>query len=220
MLRGILMGVLERIENIIRANLSDLLEKPGDPEKLLGRFISEMESELADARAQIAAAIREGKRLNALCIAEEQSAEKWHKKAVLAVQHGKDNLAKEALLRKRAVSTLAKDYRRECSLNEEVVVSLKSALKALEAKIQEAKREKNELIMRKRQIEVDRLLGRDSLADKRATLERMEDKVISLSAEVEVMEEFNGDNLATRLREEELDAELAKLKDRMKSEKS
>ncbi len=51
-------------------------------------------------------------------------------------------------------------------------------------------------------------------------MERMEDKVISLSAEVEVMEEFSGDKLAARLREEELETELAKLKDRMKSEKS
>ena len=48
------MGVLERIESIIRANLSDLLEKPGDPEKALGRLISDMESELADARARVA----------------------------------------------------------------------------------------------------------------------------------------------------------------------
>jgi len=220
MLRGILMGVLERIESIIKANLSDLLEKPGDPEKLLERLISEMELELANARAQIAAAIREGKRLNLLCIEGEQSAEKWHKKAVLAVQHDKDNLAKEALLRKRVASASAADYRRECNLNEEVIVSLKSALKALKVKIQEAKRKKNELVVRKRQIEVDRLLGRDSLAAKRATLERMEDKVISLSVEVEVMEEFSGDKLAVRLREEELEAELAKLKDRMKSEKS
>ncbi len=85
--------------------------------------------------------------------------------------------------------------------------------------IQEAKRKKNEAIMRKRQIEVDRLLGRDTIAGKRATLERMEDKVISFSAEVEVMEEFSGDKLAARLREEELETELAKLKDRINSEK-
>ncbi len=214
------MGVLERIESIIRANLSDLLEKPGDPEKTLGRLISDMESELADARSQMASTIREGKRLKALCIEDEQSAEKWQKKAVLAVQHGKDELAREALLRKRAASALAEEYGQECNLHEEVVVSLKSALKALEAKIQETKRKKDELVMRKRQMDVDRLLGRGAMADKESTLERMEDRVISLSAEVEAMEEMNGDELAARLRAEELEAELAKLKDKMKSEKS
>jgi phage shock protein A len=220
MSRGIFMGVLERIESIIRANLSDLLAKPGDPEKAIEHLISDMESELAEARVQIATAIREGKRLKMLCIESEQSAEQWQRKAVLAVQRGKDDLAKEALLRKRAASALAEDYKQECELHEEVVVSLKSALKALEAKIQEAKREKSELIVRRRQIEVNRLLGQDAIANDRSTLKRMEDRVISLSAEVEAMEEINGDDLAARLREEELEAELAKLKDRMKSEKS
>lgn len=214
------MGVLERIESIIRANLSDLLEKPGDPEKALGRLISDMESELADARAQMAATIREGKRLKMLCIENEQSAQKWQKKAVLAVQHGRDELAREALLRKRAASVLADDYKRECDLHEEVVVSLKSALKALEAKIQEIKRKKDELIVRRRQMEVDRLLGRDAIADKESTLERMENRVMSLSAEVEALEEINDDELTARLREEELEAELAKLKDKMARGKS
>jgi phage shock protein A len=214
------MGVLERIESIIRANLNDLLEKPGDPERAFGHLISDMESELADARVQMATAIREEKRLKKLCIENEQSAEEWHKKAVLSVQRGKDDLAKEALLRKRATSTLAEDYRRECDLHAEVVISLKSALKALEAKIQEAKREKNELIMKKRQLEVDRILGQNAITDERSMLKRMEDKVISLSAEVEAMEEINGDDLTARLREEELEAELAKLKDKMKSKES
>ena len=54
------MGVLERIESIIKANLNDLLDKTGDPEKALRQLISDMEAELADARVQMAAAVREG----------------------------------------------------------------------------------------------------------------------------------------------------------------
>ncbi len=210
------MGVLERIESILKANLNDLLGKTEHPEKLLGQLISDMESELANARTQMAAAIREGKRLKALCIENEQSAEQWQKKAVLAVQHGKDDLAKEALLRKRAASALAEDYKRECDLHEEVLTSLKSSLKALEVKIQEARRKKDELIVRKKRIEADRLLSGDAMADKRSTFARMEDKITSLTAEAEAMAEICGDDIDVRLREEELEAELAKLKDKMK----
>lgn len=222
MLRGIDMGVLERIESIIKANLNDLLGKTGNPEKILGQLISDMESELADARSQIASTIREGKRLEMLCAENEQVAEQWQKKAVLAVQHGKDDLAREALLRKRSASALVEDYRRECELHAEVLASLKSALRALEAKIQEATRKKDELIVRKRQAEVDRLLGRDIMADKRAVFERIEDRIMSLSAEAEALSEINsnGDEMAAKQREEELEAELAKLKDKMRSEKS
>jgi phage shock protein A len=220
MLRGISMGVLERIESIIKANLNDLLGKTGNPEKILGQLISDMESELADARSQIASTIREGKRLKALCIENEQLAEQWQKKAVLAVQHGKDDLAREALLRKRSASALAEDYRREYDLHAEVLASLKSALRALEAKIQEARRKKDELIVRRRQAEVDRLLGRDMMADKMSVFGRMEDRIMSLSAEAEALSQINGDELTARQREEELEAELAKLKDKMRNEKS
>ena len=215
---NISMGVLERIESIIRANLSDLLDGAGDPDKVLARLVLDMEAELADAKAQMAAAIREGKRLKMFCIENQQSAEKWQKKAILGVQHGKDDLAREALLRKRTAEALVEDYRREYELHDEVIVSLKSALKALEAKIQEVKRKKTELVMRKRQMEFGRLLGRNAMADGESELERLEGKIVSLDAEVEALSEISDDELTVRFREEELEVELAKLKDKMRSE--
>ena len=214
------MGVLERIESIIKANLNDLLEKTRDPDKILGQLISDMQSELADARGQMAAAIREGERLRMLRIENERLAEDWQKKAVLAVQHGRDELAREALLRKRSASALAEDYSRECDLHAEVLVSLKSALKALEAKIQEARRKKDDLIIRKRRAEVDRLLGQDIIADKKAVFDRIENKIMSLSAEAEALADTSNDEIASRQREEELEAELAKLKEKLRSEDS
>ena len=121
------MGVLERIESIVKANLNDLLGKTEDPEKILKQWILDMESELANAKDQVAAVIREGKRLKMLCIENEKLSENWQKKAVLAVKYGKDDLAKEALLRKRSASVLVEDYRQESDLHEEVIASLKSS---------------------------------------------------------------------------------------------
>ena len=212
------MGVLERIESIIRANLGDLLDGAEDPDKALARLVLDMEAELADAKAQMAAAIREGKRLKMFCIENQQSAEKWQKKAILGVQHGKDDLAREALLRKRTAEALAEDYRREYELHDEVIVSLKSALKALEVKIQEAKRKKTELVMRKRRMEIDLLMERNAMADGESELERLEGKIVSLDAEVDALSEISDDELTVRFREEELEVELAKLKDKMRSE--
>ena len=60
------MGVLERIESIVKANLNDLLGKTDGLEKALEQLISDMESESADARKQVAATIREEKRLKML----------------------------------------------------------------------------------------------------------------------------------------------------------
>ena len=214
------MGVLERIENIIKANLNDLLEKTENPEKTLDQLISDMESELADARDQMAAAIREGKLLRMHYIENQQLADKWQEKAVLAVKYGKDELAKEALLRKRSALALAEDYKLECDLHSEVTTSLKSALKALEMKIQEVKRKKDELVMKKRQAAVNQLLERDIIAGKSSEFERIENKIMSFSTEAEMLAEFSSDELAAKQREEELEAELAKLKEKLRSENS
>lgn len=213
------MGVLERLEKIVKANLNDLLEKTANPEKILEQLISDMQSELADARDQLAAAIREGKRLRALCAENEQLAEKWQKKAILAVQYSKDNLAREAILRKRSAMASAEDYRRESGIHEEATESLKSALNALEAKIQEAKRKKEELIARKRKAEISQLLRRN-ISDKMSVFGRMESKITSLDAEARALEALNrldSNELITRQREEELEAELAKLKEKLKN---
>ena len=221
MLRCTDMGVLERIENIIKANLNDRLEKTEDTEKVLGQLISDMESELANARAQMAATMREGKRLRLLRIENEELAEKWQEKAVLAIQYGKDDLAREALLRKRSASALADDYRRECDSHEEVFTTLKSALNALEMKIQDARRRKDDLIMRKRQAAVRQLLGQDIMTSKDSTFRRIEDRITNLSVEAETLAEINSNgSIRDNQREAELDAELAKLKARMRNGKS
>ena len=214
------MGVLERIESIIKANLNDLLGKTENPEKMLQQLILDMESELAEARDQVVAAIREEKRLRMLRIENEKLAEKWQKKAMLAVQYGKDDLAREAILRKRSAAALAEDCEQESHLHAEVIASLRASLSALEAKIREAKQRKDELIVRKRRAKLDQLLGQDIIADKKAVFDRIENKIISLSAEAEALTDTSNDEIASRQREEELEAELAKLKEKLRSEDS
>ena len=214
------MGVLERIESIIKANLNDLLGKTENPEKMLQQLILDMESELAEARDQVVAAIREEKRLRMLRIENEKLAEKWQKKAMLAVQYGKDDLAREAILRKRSAAALAEDCEQESHLHAEVIASLKASLSALEAKIREAKQRKDELIVRKRRAKLDQLLGQDIIADKKAVFDRIENRIISLSAEAEALTDTSNDEIASRQREEELEAELAKLKEKLRSEDS
>ena len=212
------MGVLERIESIIKANLNDLLGKTENPEKMLQQLILDMESELAEARDQVVAAIREEKRLRMLRIENEKLAEKWQKKAMLAVQYGKDDLARESILRKRSAVALAEDCEQESHLHAKVIASLKASLSALEAKIQEAKQKKDELIIRKRRAKLDQLLGQDIIADKKAVFDRIENKIMSLSADAEALADTSNDEIVSRQREEELEAELVKLKEKLRSE--
>src|SRR5437764_1067203 len=93
------MGIFDRLSTLIRSNINDLINRAEDPEKMLNQLIVDMRSQLAKAKQQVAAAIADEKRLAAQVDQEKKSAEDWERRAVLAVQETRDDLAKQALLR-------------------------------------------------------------------------------------------------------------------------
>lgn len=211
------MGVLERIESIIKANLNDLLKKTNDPEKILQQLIIEMQGELAEAKIQMASAMREGKRLKTLSIENRQLAEKWNKKAILSVQMGKDDLAREAIIKKRTALALVEEYEKEWEIHEGVISSLKSALKTLENKIKEVENRRNELTINRKRTVIDNNFDQ-SLGEKISVFKKIESKIMSFGAEVEALEELRSSDTKSSQREMELEAELEKLKEKLKSD--
>src|SRR2546427_6148081 len=93
------MGIFDRLSTLIRSNISDLIARAENPEKMLNQLIVDMRSQLAKAKQQVAGAIADEKRLAAQVEQEKKSAEDWEKRAVLAVQEGGDEPAKQGLQR-------------------------------------------------------------------------------------------------------------------------
>src|SRR3989449_10364942 len=92
------MGIFDRLSTLIRSNINDLISRAENPEKMLNQLIVDMRTQLAKAKQQVAAAIADEKRLSAQAEQEKKLAEDWEKRAVLAVQGGRDRLAKQARL--------------------------------------------------------------------------------------------------------------------------
>ena len=93
------MGIFDRLSTLIKSNLNDLISSAENPEKMLNQIIVDMRNQLAKAKQQVAAAIADEKRLKDQADAEFKLADDWEKRAMLAVQEGRDDLAKQALLR-------------------------------------------------------------------------------------------------------------------------
>ncbi|HEX4634468.1 MAG TPA: PspA/IM30 family protein, partial [Gemmatimonadales bacterium] len=93
------MGIFDRLSTLIRSNINDLISRAENPEKMLNQLIVDMRSQLAKAKQQVASAIADEKKLSAQAEQEKKMAEDWERRAVLAVQEGRDDLAKQALLR-------------------------------------------------------------------------------------------------------------------------
>src|SRR5437899_12980994 len=122
------MGIFDRLSTLIRSNISDLIARAENPEKMLNQLIVDMRSQLAKAKQQVAGAIADEKRLAAQVEQEKQSAGDWEKGAVLAGQEGRDDLAKQALVRDKEHAQAAVQLHETWGNHREETERLKRAL--------------------------------------------------------------------------------------------
>src|SRR5207302_5351308 len=197
------MGIFDRLSTLIRSNINDLISRAENPEKMLNQLIVDMRTQLAKAKQQVAAAIADEKRLAAQVDQEKKAAEDWEKRAVLAVQEARDDLAKQALLRHNEHAQAALQLHDTWIKHREETDKLKVSLRQLNDKIEEAKRKKNILIARQKRAEAQKRIHETlgSISDKSAfeTFERMAEQIEheerKLIAAAEVNEDLSGDSL-------------------------
>src|SRR5207237_8467075 len=99
---GQLVGLLDRVSTLVRANLNDLLDRAEDPEKVIKQLLIDMNNQLIQVKTQVAASIADEKRLYQRYQENKEKADEWERKAGLAVDKGNDELAKEALSRRNS----------------------------------------------------------------------------------------------------------------------
>ncbi len=189
------MGIFDRLKTVISSNMNDLIAKAENPEKMLNQMIIDMNEQLIESKKAVAMAIADEKRLEREVIDNKAKAEDWEKKAVLAVRAGRDDLAKEALLRKQEHESYVGQLGTQWQAQKESVEKLKVSLRELQTKIEEASRKKNILVARAKRAEaqdkinktMSSLQGNKSAFD---TFDRMAKKIDELEARTEAQKEL------------------------------
>jgi phage shock protein A len=200
------MGIFARLATLIKSNLNDLISRSEDPEKMLNQVVIDMANQLIEAKKQVAVSIADEKRLAKQAEQEAANAAEWERRAMLAIKAGDDNLAKEALNRKKEHETLAVTLKEQWQKQKQAVEQLKTALRLLNNKIEEAKRKKNVLIARKKRAEAQKAIQETmsgiSNASAFETFDRMAQKIDQIEAEAEasteIAEQYSGDTLADK----------------------
>jgi phage shock protein A len=208
------MGIFSRIGTLLKANINELISRAEDPEKILNQLILDMREQLIEAKKQVAVAIADEKRLKKQLDNELNLAREWEKKAMMAVRAGRDDLAKEALMRKSEHDSLAQEFQGQWEGQKSAADQLRDALRRLNSKIEEAKRKKNLLIARQKRAEAQRKIQETmaGLNDTNAfdTFAKMEEKITRMEAEAEasaeLAEDMTGDDLASKFEDLEANA--------------
>jgi phage shock protein A len=191
------MGIFDRLSTMLRSNINDLISRAENPEKMLNQLILDMKSQLAKAKQEVAGAIADEKKLQADAEAMRKQAEDWERRAMLAVQEGRDDLAKQALMRYNEHLQGGQQLHETWVKHKAETESLKGSLRQLNDKIEEAKRKKNILIARQKRAEAQKAIQDTmrGLSDNSAfdTFERMHQKVEQIEAESEASTELGGE---------------------------
>ena len=221
------MGIFARLAQLIKSNINDLISRSEDPEKMLNQIIIDMNNQLVEATRMVAAAVADEKRLAHKLEQEQQTCGEWRRRAEMAVRAGNDELAREALARKREHDVLREGYHAQWEKQKASVEQLKKALRMLNRKIEEAKRKKNLLIAQKQRAEAQKAIhqamstvGNNSAFD---TFDRMAERIQRMEAEAdassELVQEASGDTLRAKFDELEAtagaDMDLLALKQEM-----
>jgi phage shock protein A len=223
------MGLFNKISTLFKSNINDLIARAENPEKMLNQIILDMKEQLAKAKREVAAAIADERKLRSQLDEEIKQAREWERRAMLAVKEGRDDLAKQALVRQQEHAQRAAVLEQTWSGQAGETESLKAALRQLNDKIEEAKRKRNLLIAKQKRAQAQKRIHEtmSGLSDSSAfeafnrMAEKIEEQERQAVASAEVSEALSGDTLESEFVQLEsggggdVDAKLMALKQEM-----
>lgn len=218
-------NVFDRISNIIRANINDMLDSAEDPEAMLNQIIRDMNDALRQADSDIADQIAQQKMLEGDLDAAKRNQAAWESKAELAVSKGRDDLAREALVRQNDYAEQVAIYEKQLEAQKSAVAELKGKRDLLKSKYDQAQRNKENLVARARAAQakskMTKVTNQSNTADYASELDRMERKIREQEARAEAEEEVAGsktsvdDEFAKLGADQQVEDQLAALKAKM-----
>jgi phage shock protein A len=214
------MGIFTRFKDIVASNINSMLDNAEDPEKLIKLMIREMEDTLIEIKSSCANTIAGQKKAQRFLDEIEEKEDFWNQKAELAVQKGKDNLARQALQEKRRYTQRAETLQTEVTELTVMIEQYREDIQELENKLKSAREKQRMLVQRHlratRKKRVREEIRRADSAEVMQKFEELEQQIERMEAEADLVDYGRASNLEAQLdaleADDEIEAELNELK--------
>ncbi|MEW5311959.1 MAG: hypothetical protein WDW38_003628 [Sanguina aurantia] len=134
-----------RLTRLIRSTIDNLISSFEDPERLLDRVVLEMQDDIIRLRQASAQLMASQRQMQARQKSLQDGADQWLRRAELAVQKGEDELAREALRRRKVFQDDADRMGVQTKMQQTAADQLTANLRTLENKVTEARGKKESL---------------------------------------------------------------------------
>lgn len=208
------MGIFDRMGKVISSNVNALLDRAEDPKKSLDLIVTEMKDQIGAAKKELVEGVAAEKVLRKKVEELDKEAEKWEKRAELALKADDEKLAREALVQKKRV--VGERDRAEALRAEQraAVLNMKAEMERMEAKYEELQAKKGTLASQMRQAKAGggaEGLGAKAGGSAFAEFRRMEEKVEGAAAEVAAAREVDDALRGNAMSQMDLEARFAAL---------
>lgn len=221
------MGIFSRLTDIINSNLTALLDRAEDPQKMIRLIIQEMEETLVEVRSSSARIIADKKDAQRRLDRLHAEVAEWEAKATLALEKNREDLARAALAEKQVLQEEEAIIEQEFKALDEHLKQLSGEIGQLQQKLTDAKAKQKSMVMRHQTVSTrsraKEQLSRESLQDAFDKFERYERRMDSMESEIEAMDLGKGERsdlageIDSLVRDDSINLELERLKAKMKN---
>ena len=210
------MGIFDRMGKVIQSNLNALLDKAEDDKKLIELNLDEMDGQIKAGHQEVVQAVAAEKQLKKKVDDLQADADRWDKRAELALKSGDEALAREALKQKKRVQAELANTEKARGDQRDVAIRMKEELERMKEKLAELKMRKGSIVARAQQSRGG--TGAEQLGTKGGTsafdnFRRMEEKIEGREAEGAAMAEVE-EALGKGEKVEDLEAKFRELERR------
>lgn len=140
-----MMSYFSRLSDIVTCSLEGLLANADDRASAIAQIITEIEEGLSGARRSVQSATGAEQRLRTELVERSGQASFWGKKAREELAAGREDGARQSLMRKRETEDLVAGLEQQLAAAASTRDHLSTTLRAIEARLAEAHRRQREL---------------------------------------------------------------------------